>query len=255
MENQEILYNNSAYLAKNVPEIKNQQEYDFMLSELSVMQSRHDQLLDRIEKIVTFYLTGMTAIGSAIIVLTTSVNNLQLSTMTFSFLLVAMAGFGTGSFLRLCNSKVMTATSHAIVESRRLYFIERFPHIKKYVETRTKDDLLITSRETAFTTQVIIILMVVAAINMAMAGMAVTLVVYELGILISVDLPLALLTFIGLSISILGLAINGLYLYKKVIYTQSHTENIMTVAFSDDTLKHENTNDINAHTDEADTTA
>jgi hypothetical protein len=130
-------------------------ELQYMLSELRIKQDALTWQIDRFEKIVNFYLTGVTAISGAGVIVATSTFLGKYTAIALAFALMVFAGFGTSVYLRLCAAKAAVAIDYAACNAARLYFSNRFPQTLCYVEGTSFADLYYVWRRVVFSNQVI----------------------------------------------------------------------------------------------------
>ncbi len=76
-------------------------ELEYMLAELTMGHESIHQSIQRFDLLVTFYLTGVTAIGGGIVIAMTSAAPGPAAPALAGVFLVIFAGFGSAMFLRL----------------------------------------------------------------------------------------------------------------------------------------------------------
>jgi hypothetical protein len=151
--------------------MQQEQEFQYMLTELEIKSESLSRQIERFERLGNFYLTGVTAIVGALVVVATSTLLGQYTALASALTLLAFAGFGASIYLRMSVSKAGIASAYARIHSIRLYFTKRFPATAGHVENIAPSDLYQTWRIAVFSTQVISLF---AIMNFA-SGLALTL--------------------------------------------------------------------------------
>jgi len=205
-------------------------EFQYMLHELETSQTRIGQAIQRYEQLVTFYLTGTTAIGGAIVIVaTSSVTYPVVHTLT-GLLLIALAGFGTGTFLRICTAKVGIAVGQAFQAINREYFARRFPGVLSYVTPHAYETRYRSWRGAAFTRQVVVLLNLMCVANSTSLALGVCLLLGQTYQLLGFSIHWPLRLVLSLGVLVTAAAASGLYLRGRMLSAESHTRYILDSA-------------------------
>lgn len=205
-------------------------EFRYMLHELETSQTRLSQAIQRYEQLVTFYLTGTTAIGGAIVIIATSSVAYPIAHTLAGLLLIALAGFGTGTFLRICTAKVGVAVSQAFQGINREYFARRFPGVLSYVTPHGYETRYKSWRGAAFTRQVVVLLNLMCVANSTALALGVYLLLGQTYQLLGFSIYWPVRLVLSPSALVMATAASGLYLRGRMRSAESHTRYILDSA-------------------------
>ena len=108
-------------------------EFDYMLSELKRESDLINERQRRLEQVVAFYIAILTAlIAAAVAGVTRTSGTTQIVTLLGGCLLATAVGHVTFIALLLKLAEVIASHSHFYV--RRQYFLDKFPHVRRYAE-------------------------------------------------------------------------------------------------------------------------
>lgn len=206
----------------------NQQEFELMLNELDAANKALEDSRQQFEQRVSALLTGSTAIGGAVVLISTSSNAALSSPQIVSLLLLLLAGFCSGSFLRLCNTKVSIASAHAQVGSKRLYFIKQFPNVEGYIEARSLPDRYKVT-EVVFSSQVRLLLTALYVFTAMTISLAVGLLLFGYT-KVSSEQPLILATIVAIIAFAFATIAANQYLTRQINRAQTLTKIILDAA-------------------------
>jgi hypothetical protein len=125
------------------PALGKEKEFDYMLSELDYERHSIYERGRRIEQALTFYLTVLTAVVGGTVALALTIINTNSITFTlvlaFSTLIATVVGHLV--FLAILGLIAEIVQGYSHYYARRLYFLDFFPQIRRYVVHPTDVDI------------------------------------------------------------------------------------------------------------------
>ncbi len=138
--------------------MKQEQEFQYMISELNLKETTLNDRINRFEQLVNFYITGITALtGVAALVMTSSLLGI-FTLFSLTLIFFAFSGFGIMVYLRMVAAKMHITVLYVSRYAIQLYFTNQFPQAAPYVESRKITDLY-NIWKAMFTNQVIFLLL------------------------------------------------------------------------------------------------